>query len=223
MSFSVCHQILEANAHFVFRTKANLLYSVIETLPLELPEKVQSLFGSVSDTLIRYTNDEFEHIYRLVSFTIGDEAFYILTNRRDLTTYQVIMLYAYRWQIELLFRFLKRTMNGIHLIKHDKRGVTIQFYAMLIVALLQLRLKQITVDLDNDTDSSSSIKNDNNDNAACPRQDKEESDLSKQNFLETIGKNLHKYWKIGVHWLTALKSLLAESFDRRAVEILNSS
>ena len=213
MAFEVCHKVLEAEAHFVFRVKANLLYSVTETLPLELPEKVQSLFANVSDELIRYTNDEFEYIYRLIRFSIGSETFYILTDRRDLTTYQVIMLYAYRWQIELLFRFLKRTMNGIHLIKQDQNGVTIQFYAMLIVALLQLRLKQITADLGNDAGSSDPIKN----------KDTEKPALSKQDFFETIGKNLCKYWKIGIHWLTAFRSLLAEHFDGRAVEILNST
>ena len=169
--------------------------------------------GVAGDELIRYTNDEFKHIYRLIRFSIGCETFYILTNRRDLTTYQVIMLYAYRWQIELLFRFLKRTMNGIHLTKQDQNGVTFQFYAMLIVALLQLRLKQITADLGNDVDSSNSTKN----------KDAEKPALSKQDFFETIGKNLCKYWKIGIHWLTAFRSLLAEHFDKRAVEILNST
>jgi len=222
MSFVTCHKILEAEAHFVFRVKTNLLYSVIETLPLELPEKVQSVFGSVSDELVRYTNDEFKRIYRLVYFTVGGETFYILTDRRDLTTYQVIMLYAYRWQIELLFRFLKRTMNGIHLIKQDQRGVTIQFYAMLIVALLQLRLKQVTADLGGDADTTNSIKNDDT-TKTRQHEDVEKPILSKQNFFETIGENLGKYWKIGIHWLTALRNLLAEHFDKRAVEILNST
>jgi len=57
------------------------------------------------------------------------------------------MLYAYRWQIELMFRYLKRTMNGIHLIKNTHQGVTIQFYMILSVALLELRLKQETMDI----------------------------------------------------------------------------
>lgn len=222
MSFDVCHQILEAEAHFIFRVKANLLYSITETLPVELPEKTRALFTNVSDELICYTNDKFKHIYRLISFSVAGEAFHILTDRRDLTTFQVITLYAYRWQIELLFRFLKRTMSGIHLIKHDRRGVTIQFYAMLIVALLQLRLKQITADAGDDGNNAPPANE--NDTAAAHRDtDTENPILSKPDFFDTIGENLKKYWKIGIHWLTALKSLPAEPFDRRAVEILNSS
>lgn len=221
MSFEVCHKILEADAHFVFRVRGKLIYSSIKTLPLELPEKVTHLFSKVSDELIRYTNDKFGHIYRLVSFTVGGETFYILTDRQDLTTYQVIMLYAYRWQIELMFRFLKRTMNGIHLIKHDQRGVTIQFYAILIVALLQLHLKQVTTELGEDSGADS--ERDKEEQNSDEQEDREKQILSKPEFFETIGKNLRKYWKIGIHWLTVLKSVLAEPFDRRAVEILNST
>jgi hypothetical protein len=51
----------------------------------------------------------------LVKFSVLQSDFIICTNRFDLTSLQIIMLYAYRWQIELLFKFLKRTLNGIHL------------------------------------------------------------------------------------------------------------
>ena len=197
MSFALCHKVVESEAHFVFRIKANLCFSVIDALPFELPEKVQGLFSNVSDTLIRYTNDEFKHIYRLLSFMVCGETFHILTDRRDLTAYQVIMLYAYRWQIELMFRFLKRTMNGIHLIKHNQHGATIQFYTMLIVALLQLRLKQVVADLGDDAGHPASVPNNT-----------EKPDLSKQDFFVRISEKLYKYWKIGIHWLTALRSLL---------------
>lgn len=225
MSFSVCHKMLEAKAHFVFRVKANMRYSVIDALLIELPKKVQMLFGNVTDELICYTNDKFKHVYRLVSFSVGGKVFCILTDRKDLTTFQVIILYAYRWQIELLFRFLKRTMNGIHLIKQDKHGVTIQFYAMLIVALLELRLKQTVADMNNDGENTS-FKNGSdsaNNHFQKTKSDLEKPILSKFDFLDTIGENLSKYWKIGIHWLTALKHLLTSLFDERAVQILNSS
>lgn len=125
MSFKVAHQLLQAQAHFIFRVKANLKYQVQKSLPVALPKHVQDLFENVTDEIIRYDNDSFEHTYRLVTFRAENEFFLILTDREDLSTYEIIMLYAYRWQVELLFRFEKRTMNGIHLIKQDKQGVTI--------------------------------------------------------------------------------------------------
>lgn len=216
MSFQVCHQMIEENAYFIFRVRAGLRYGVTETLQVELPEKVQAVFSDVKDELIRYKNDKFKHTYRLVSFKVDSVAFYILTNRLDLTTFQIIMLYAYRWKVELLFRFLKRTLNGIHLIKHDQHGVTIQFYVILIVALLQLYLKQSTADLAHDGNNASSTGKDSSATGY------HKTKASEDNFIDSIGKNLNKYWKIGIHWLTALRSLLAKPFDSRAMEILNT-
>jgi hypothetical protein len=49
--------------------------------------------------------------------------------------------------VELIFRFLKRSLNGLHLLSHSPEGVTLHFYALLITALLELRPKQHCVDL----------------------------------------------------------------------------
>jgi len=124
------------------------------------------------------------------------------------------MLYAYRWQIERLFRFLKRTMNGIHLIKQDKNGVTIQIYAMLSVALLQLHLKQTILKEDSEHACSPSTTE------SATESETQKSPLLKVGLLDSIGNNLRKYWKIGINWLTALKELLSTPFDERARNIL---
>ena len=147
----VCFQLLAdivvAQAHFVIRQKSNLVYTVVETLAVTLPEVVQHIFTQVTDQRVRLDRAVGKPIYRLVTFWVGAESYLVLTDRLDLTTFQVILLYAYRWQVELVFRFLKRTMNGLHLISTSQQGVTIQFYALLLAALLELRLKQTCVAL----------------------------------------------------------------------------
>jgi transposase len=218
MSVKIYRQIVSAEANFIFRVKANLLYSVIEPLIVKLPENMKGILN-VSDQLIRYTHDESKGIYRLVTFTLYQEVFYILTNRKDLTTYQIIVLYSYRWQIELIFRFLKRTLNGIHLIKQNEEGVTIQFYALLIVAMLQLYLKQITVE-------RSTVGRNKRGRVKTTvitetESNSEKLESSEVGFLEKIGENLRKYWKIGIDWLTSLKELLSAPFDERAIRVLS--
>ena len=131
------------------------------------------------------------------------------------------MLYAYRWQIELMFRFLKRTMNGIHIIKHNQQGITIQFYMMLIVALLELRLKQETMDIVSSKDSAD--KKENNVENSTSEKMEENLTSSCQEFIEILGKNVNKYWKIGVHWLTVLRNRLSSPFDEIAIEVLGTS
>lgn len=145
LSFQIFHDILKKQSNFVFRVKSNLVYNVVGSMTIQIPAHIAHLFQAVRDELILCDNDPYSIVYRLVNFQIGKEQYFILTSRVDLTTFQIILLYAYRWQIELIFRFLKRTMNGIHLVRQDQTGSTIQFYALLITALLELNLKQQVV------------------------------------------------------------------------------
>ncbi len=221
MCFKLFHDIGEAQSYFVFRVKHNLVYQTIETLVIELPSAVQNLFHDVADERIRCSNDSHGHIYRLVRFRVAAEYYYILTNRFELSTFQVIMLYAYRWQVELLFRFLKRTMNGIHIVKNTKRGVTIQFYALMITALLELYMKQQIMneydETHNETDFENDIESENE------LSDPETTLSGTGQFFKMIGDKLNRYWKIGIHWLTVLRSLLGQPFDKRAIKILGST
>ena len=135
-------------------------------------------------------------------FDIGHETYYLLTDRRDLSTFQVILLYAYRWQIELLFRFLKRTMTGIHLLRHDEKGVTIQFYAMMITALLELYLKQQILDRQESPQSNDS--GDQNTppqepETANPQPPTQSCRRSGVDFVTWLNQKTKKYWKIGIH------------------------
>ena len=75
-------------------------------LAVNLPLSVGHIFSAVTDQHVRLTGAKGKPIYRLVIFWVGKEQYLILTNRLDLTTFQIILLYAYRWQVELIWRFL---------------------------------------------------------------------------------------------------------------------
>jgi len=222
MSFQLCYDICQAQAHFLFRTKTNLCFTVVESWSVVLPAAAQKLFQVVTDELIRYDNDPHRALYRLVRVVICHETYFLLTNRQDLTTFQIILLYAYRWQVELLFRFLKRTLSGIHLIRHDQRGVTIQFYALMITALLELHLKQLVLEqyesqAQQDGFKPSHLHTPTNSPKTPPR-----GRIEGVEFVTWLNKKLQKYWKIGIHWLTALRNLLVCPFDEKAIGILST-
>lgn len=139
-SFDLGNEIIKGGAFLIFRAKKNLLYEVEQTF--EITEKLADCFKNVSDQKVRFTNDGHQNSYRMIEFTIHNSHFRILTNRFDLPLAVIIMLYAYRWQIELLFKFLKRSMKGIHLLNNSPNGVNIHFYMLMTAALLQLKLKQ---------------------------------------------------------------------------------
>ena len=140
--FTLLADIVAAEAFFVIRMYCNLDYTIIEPLSVDLPSTVQHIFELVTDQKVKLNGAEGERIYRLVTFWVGDEQYLILTNRFDLTTFQIILLYAYRWQVELIFRFLKHSCNGLHVLSTSQNGSQIHFYMLLCTALLQLHLKQ---------------------------------------------------------------------------------
>ena len=222
-SFPLLAAIVMANAFFVFRAKISLKYTREEKLPVTLPDTVRHIFRHVTDQKVRITYAAGRPIYRLVSFYVGKERYLILTNRMDLTTFQVILLYAYRWQVELIFRFLKRSLNGLHLLSHSQEGVTIHFYALLIAALLELRLKQQCVDLCESTLAAETTAQEETGQPAITGLMINPDQLAGtrgSTFLATIGAKLHRYWKIGQHWLVSLHNFLARPFDQRVIEVL---
>jgi len=142
LCFKFFYQIVDKEAFFIIRSRKNLIYQVKEQLTVQLIDSVKYIFFHVTDELVIFDADEKQQTYRRISFRTHQTIFILITNRLDLTTYQIIRLYAFRWQIELFFRFFKRTLNGIHLINHGLNGVTIQFYLILIVNLLLMRFKK---------------------------------------------------------------------------------
>jgi hypothetical protein len=220
LSFSLLAAIEAANAFFVIRAKVNLVYQRVERLPVTLPDTVHHIFQHVTDQRIRLNNAKGKPIYRLVSFYVGQERYLILTNRRELTTFQIILLYAYRWQVELIFRFLKRSLNGLHLLSYSQQGVTIHFYALLLTALLELRLKQKCVTIC----ESIQVPRDSSEPADHPPaiaglmiDPQQLSGARGSTFLATVGEKLKRYWKISRDWLTALRNFLPQPFTYRVV------
>lgn len=223
LCFPLLAAIVAARAFFVIRAKVNLVYTRVERLPVTLPSTVQHLFQHVTDQRVRLKNATGQPIYRLVSFFVGPEQYLILTNRMDLTTFQVILLYAYRWQVELIFRFLKRSLNGLHLLSQAQAGVTIHFYALLITALLELRLKQHCVTLCEAAQTTDAVSQTGDDvSIAGLMVDPERlADARGHTFLAMVGEKLHRYWKISKHWLAALRNFLARPFDTHVVIALS--
>jgi len=216
-SFDLFHDILKAKACFIIRVKSNLVFTSVESFPVQMPDKVKSLFKLVTDDLICCKNDLHESLYRLVRFRACGEIFYIMTDRMELTTFQVIMLYSYRWLVELLFRFFKHTMKGLHIIRHTVDGITIQFYAILITSLLLLKLKQDILIQSESIESVNSKEELNSQQSDAQFYNKSKP----YQFFNMIGDKIDKYWKIGIHWLSVLQEILAKPFNDWAFNVLS--
>lgn len=207
-SFDLGNSIKKAEAFFVIRLKGNMKFSCSEVLAITASKQLfPECFNKITDRIIRFDNDGFEHDYRLICFSVLQSEFMICTNRLDLTTLEIIMLYAYRWQVELLFKFLKRTLNAIHLFNNSENGANIQFYIFMITAMLQLRLMQICQQR----------------TRQAIEQKKELEELnqyfgvSPEKWIKSIASPFYQHWKIGAHWLLSLKNLIDHIFDEYVI------
>ena len=198
ISFEFFKTIIDLGAFFIIRVRKNLHYQVKEQFPVLLKETVKFIFLQVTDELVQFDADKYQTSYRRISFRTRTTLFIIVTNRLDLTTYQIIRLYAFRWQIELFFRYFKRTLNGIHIIHNSQKGVTIQFYIMLITNLLLLRFKQ---DLLNGYLLQKKI-------CAHPI-----FFHSTEDFVKSIGDQIPKSFKITKQEMIAIRNFLLKSIQ----------
>lgn len=60
----------------------------------------------------------------------------LMTNLMDLPAREIALLYRYRWQVELFFRWLKCYANFTHLISHNRQGLLAHFYVTIIAVML---------------------------------------------------------------------------------------
>lgn len=60
----------------------------------------------------------------------------LLTNLLDVDAWVIGLLYRYRWQVELFFRWLKVYANFAHLISESRSGVLLSFYVAVIGVML---------------------------------------------------------------------------------------
>ena len=208
-SFGIADKILKAEAFFAMRAKDNLLYEVAEKLVIEASQLPQC-FREVTDEIVIFTSDEQQNRLRLITFKVAGSYFRLVTNRFDLTTLNVIILYAYRWQIELFFKFMKRTMKGIHLLNHSQNGVEIQFYVLMMTAVLMMKLKQDCQELEK--------KEEQKENNGEKR---DKNKLNPSEWIKEIGKIFYKSWKISKNWLIVVKNKLTQIVDYELLRVLN--
>jgi hypothetical protein len=223
-SFDLAYKLTHLGAFFVLRIKENIKYSVGKTL--NVPDNMPNCLAGISHTLIRFDNDKHKEIYRMVKFKVGESDFTLLTNRLDLSILQIIIIYVYRWQIELLFKFVKRVVNGIHLFNHSKNGVNIQFCLLMILTVLYLNLKQFcffygkTDEMDTESVkikkeiqhlNINNIEDFNTYKGHLP-------DL----WVNSLNKIFNGLWKISSYWVENIATLITKPFDYQTISILAS-
>jgi hypothetical protein len=157
--YALLEAIIKAQSCFVVRLRDNAVWDIIAERPLT-PEDRKA--GVMHDLLVQLGSDQkqdelsipvrviqvfhtgnsnrprLSHVASQKTFRTTDTDYTLLlaTNRMDLPAATIALLFCYRWQIELFFRWFKCVLGCKHLLAHSINGLTIQVYSALIASLL---------------------------------------------------------------------------------------
>jgi len=128
-------QIVETGNHFLTLLHGKMKVEVVDEHPVP-SALLANGYRVHADQRIRLGQGKRQssHLYRLVTVTDsrGKEA-RILTSLLDLPVEQVGALRTYRWTVETVIRWLKKSLHLDHLISYSPKGVILQVTIALIV------------------------------------------------------------------------------------------
>lgn len=141
VDFDFMNAVLDVGSDFVIRCRRNAPLFVSEReLPLSEADRAA---GVTSDRLghlpgWRPSAGAPRRMLREVTILNAQkqEIVRVVTTLLDVSAEAIGLIYRYRWQVELFFRWLKVIAAFEHLWAHTRNGLTIQFYVAVIAVLL---------------------------------------------------------------------------------------
>lgn len=129
---STYQAIVESNNDFVTKLPGRMKPILIEERPLP-STPLASGYTVVKDAIVQLDPDNSQP-YRLlqVKLTSGKEVT-LLSSLLEMPADNICLLYRYRWTIEIVFRWLRQTLQIDHLMSHDPTGILRQILTSLIV------------------------------------------------------------------------------------------
>ena len=126
-------EIAESGNDFVTKRAGKIKPLIIQVLPLPKTDELSSGYEVLQDALV-YLGQRRDRIFRMlrVRQTNGQEIV-LLTSLLELPADQICLLYRYRWTIEIVFRWLRQTLELDHLMSHHPIGIIRQILTALIV------------------------------------------------------------------------------------------
>lgn len=125
-------EIVDSDNDFVTKRAGRIKPIIVEEQPLP-EEPLASGYTVVKDAIVRLSEENAQH-YRMlqVEMTNGKEVT-LLSTLLEAPADHICLLYRYRWTIEIVFRWLRQTLQIDHMMSHDPTGVLRQILTALIV------------------------------------------------------------------------------------------
>jgi Transposase DDE domain len=143
-SFRYVQELIDASADFVLRLTNTPKFQSRQDQPLDaddvaagvLADRIGRLVGSPHTKAARIVPQQELREVLVFDPRHPDKPIRLLTSLIDVPARIIALLYQWRWQIELFFRWLKVHAHFEHLISRSKNGMTLGFYVAIIAVLL---------------------------------------------------------------------------------------
>lgn len=133
--------------NFVTRINTNSRYDVIRPTLYSDSEQDTPELEFLEDNVVKlYKSGKAKPIdteFRLIKYFVKNKGVHLffLTNIWDLEAKEIAHIYKQRWDIEVLFRFMKQEMNLTHFVCNDPNAIQVMLYCTLIASMLVLIYK----------------------------------------------------------------------------------
>jgi len=132
LDYGFLDELRQAGVSFVFRIRNKPRMEVVKELPLCEADRAA---GVTWQGMVRLGDDWQGEPVRVVKVEADGKELLIATDL-NIEAELISLIYRYRWQIELFFKWLKCILGCRHLLAESPRGVAIQIYSALIAALM---------------------------------------------------------------------------------------
>lgn len=131
-------QIHETGSYFITRKKTNATYRLVRSRPLERTQGDGfKILGDAEVKLATQGHAKLAIPMRRVRLKREDgEIITLITNDLNRTAMQIALLYKVRWQIELLFRWIKQHLKIRNFLGRSQNAIQLQVIAAMIAYLL---------------------------------------------------------------------------------------
>lgn len=130
-----------------FVTRINIDRKYVLLSKNEIKEYKDDNLEILSDENVHLFNKkglEIRHPMRLIKAKRKEGVvLWFLSNIKDLSSHDITLAYKHRWEIEVLFKFLKQHLQFKTFISYDTNGMKIYLYCLLIAAILFAAYKML--------------------------------------------------------------------------------
>ena len=132
LEYGFFEELRKLGVSFVFRIRNQPRMEIVEELPLTAADRAA---GVTWQGMVRLGDKWQGEPIRVVKVEVDGKQLLLATDL-ELEAELIALIYRYRWQIELFFKWLKSILGCRHLMAESPEGVAIQIYSALIAALM---------------------------------------------------------------------------------------